>query len=336
MSVLAFHTGAIGGGNGDGFLGRLGSGLWIGVPIFFLLSGFLLYRPFVSARAKGAQVDVKRYAQRRVLRIVPAYWVALTVLAIGASLPGVFTADWWRYYGFLQVYSDRTLGLGMGVAWTLCVEVVFYALLPVYALVAVRLGVRQELALLAALALGSLTFRTLLIDSHWAFTFPGTFVWFVPGMLLAIASVHGAGRLAAWGSSRALVCWGVALATYIALCFAGPELVTALAPVVAFWLVLPAVFAGTQLPHRLLGLSPLIWVGTISYAIYLYHATFMAWLNDHGANGWINLFLVTTAVTVVAAAGSWYLLERPILEWKRTKRQRPRIEAESANAHAAP
>ena len=277
-----------------------------------------------------------RYAQRRVLRIVPAYWVALTVLGIGASLPGVFTADWWRYYGFLQVYSERTLGQGMGVAWTLCVEVVFYAVLPFYALAARRLRLRQELALLGALGLGSLIFRSLLMDSHWAFTFPGTFIWFVPGMLLAIASVRAPGRLAVWGSSRALVCWGVGLAMYVAFCFAGPVLATALVPVVAFLVVLPAVFAGTQLPHRLLGVYPLIWAGTISYAIYLYHATLMAWLNDHGANGWVSLFLVTTAVTLVVAAGSWYLLERPILEFKQTRRRRPRIETDSANAHAAP
>src|SRR4051812_18261375 len=107
LSVLVYHLGAV---PGHQPLGKLGDGLQIGVPVFFLLSGFLLYRPFVAARATGSQVNVRRYASRRVLRIVPAYWVALTGLAVTSGLPGVFTSEWWRYYGFAQVYSPQTLG----------------------------------------------------------------------------------------------------------------------------------------------------------------------------------------------------------------------------------
>ena len=59
------------------------------------------------------------------MRIVPAYWLALTILAWWANLRGVFTHDWWRYYLFLQVYSRRTLYGGILPAWTLCIEVTF-------------------------------------------------------------------------------------------------------------------------------------------------------------------------------------------------------------------
>ena len=82
--------------------------------LFFVISGFLLYRPFVAARALGRpRPSVLRYGRRRVLRIVPAYWVALTVLAIFPGIAGVFTGDWWRYYFFLQLYDTGTLGLGI-------------------------------------------------------------------------------------------------------------------------------------------------------------------------------------------------------------------------------
>ena len=60
----------------------LGVHLDIGVPIFFGISGFLLYRPFLAARAAGGSFDVRRYAWRRILRIVPAFWVALVVVTI--------------------------------------------------------------------------------------------------------------------------------------------------------------------------------------------------------------------------------------------------------------
>src|SRR3712207_6891277 len=59
-------------------------------------------------RSRGRPAPrIARYARRRVLRIVPAYWVALTLLAIFPGIVGVFTADWWRYYLFLQLYRSE-------------------------------------------------------------------------------------------------------------------------------------------------------------------------------------------------------------------------------------
>jgi peptidoglycan/LPS O-acetylase OafA/YrhL len=141
----------------------------IGVTLFFLISGFLLYRPFVAHRLIGAPgTRLRDYARRRLLRILPAYWVALTVLALWPGLPGnVFGPDWWRYYGFLQVYSDRTVLGGIGPAWTLCVEMSFYVALPIFAVLVSaalarrprRVQIRVELVVLLALALGSLAYR---------------------------------------------------------------------------------------------------------------------------------------------------------------------------------
>ena len=128
----------------------------VGVAVFFLLSGFLLYRPFAQARFEGRRRPATLlYAQRRALRIVPAYWVALVcvVLLVGrsgesATASPVFTPEGIiTYFGFLQIYDSNTLLGGISAAWTLCVEVTFYALLPLWALLIARIPSRSPAGL---------------------------------------------------------------------------------------------------------------------------------------------------------------------------------------------
>jgi len=139
IAVLVFHCAPPAGELGPGhplrpYLTRLDAGVWI----FFVISGVLLYRPFVAARLAGSpSLSVGAYAWRRLLRIVPAYWVALTVVTIWRAHPDVFTASGIpTFYGFLQTYSTAASihGHGLGQAWSLCVEMAFYAFLPCYAL----------------------------------------------------------------------------------------------------------------------------------------------------------------------------------------------------------
>ncbi len=108
LSVLAFHIGAASLANATARYGVYTSQLLLGVTIFFLISGFLLYRPYAMAQFAGAQTPATGiYARRRFLRIVPAYWAALTLLAVWPGLEGVFTGDWWVYYGLFQSYRPR-------------------------------------------------------------------------------------------------------------------------------------------------------------------------------------------------------------------------------------
>src|SRR4051794_6890563 len=87
LAVLTFHVQQFGGGHIPGISAILGS-LNSGVVIFFVLSGFLLYRPFVRARRDGTRPAVGRYFRHRAIRIVPAYWLALVVLSAWPGLPG--------------------------------------------------------------------------------------------------------------------------------------------------------------------------------------------------------------------------------------------------------
>ena len=136
LSVFVYHLAFVLGWFDEGLAGRYLRELNLGVSIFFVLSGFLLYRPFVAARVEGEPSPaLVPYAIRRVARIVPAYWVALTIIAIWLPVSGVFTAEGIvTYYGFLQAYDPDTITGGIGQAWTLTVEVSFYILLPILAL----------------------------------------------------------------------------------------------------------------------------------------------------------------------------------------------------------
>ena len=207
LTHTAFVSGAIFTSSFKGILAHLN----IGVTLFFLISGFVLYRPFVAAREQGAAPpSVWRYARRRLLRIAPAYWLALTALAVFPGLYGVFSGNWWVYYGLLQPYPIFTAGAdclkvvqGCGIAqtWSLSIEVAFYAVLPLYALGAARLtarcsprvGRRRDLALLGALGVASAVLRIWVLDEPrvtWMYgTVLGHFLWFAMGMGLAVASV---------------------------------------------------------------------------------------------------------------------------------------------------
>ncbi len=199
LAIVLTHVGLGSGANYNAAYGALLARLDIGVTLFFVLSGFLLYRPFVAARLEDRPaLRLRDYARRRVLRIVPAYWLALTVLAIWPGL--TFTGPRWVYYGFLQNYDFLWVLGGLGQAWSLAVEASFYVLLPFYALAlgaltrrfAPRRTLAVEVTVLGALSVGSLVLRWYIHHTSHSqvllFTILCTFFWFALGMGLAVAS----------------------------------------------------------------------------------------------------------------------------------------------------
>src|ERR671917_647212 len=163
IAIVLTHTAGVSGFNTDNALGAYTARLNLGVTLFFLLSGFLLYRPFVAARLEGRPpVRIRDYTRRRILRIVPAYWTALTVLALWPGLPAIWDGEWWRSYTFTQIYWADSVVQGIFPAWTLCIEISFYLALPFIAVAIGRLvGTRWrvELAVLALLAGASVALR---------------------------------------------------------------------------------------------------------------------------------------------------------------------------------
>ncbi len=299
VAVITFHVASITGAMGGGLAGEVAQVLGAqAVIVFFVISGFLLYRPFVAARAAGRPMpDLARYGRRRVGRIVPAYWVALTVMGVFPALAGVFTGDFWRYYGFLQLYDDDTFGRGIPVAWTLCVEVTFYLLLPLWALMARRWRFRGDLVALGVVWLIGAVLQVeaaqrdvprLLADS-----LPGQMCWLAVGMALAVWSVAAADGGPRLVVRRPGLCWALAILALAGLVALVPDgglgaLVIALTTpqplgesiakvllsvALAALFVLPGVFGERAggVPRRVLRFAPVAFLGTVSYSLYLYH-----------------------------------------------------------------
>jgi peptidoglycan/LPS O-acetylase OafA/YrhL len=245
LSIFVLHADVTFSGGSHAWYRSYFSRLDIGVTVFFLISGFLLYRPFVAARRHRApRPSVIDYARARALRILPAYWLALTLLAIYPGLSQVFDHDGWRYYLLLQQYFPHFTYGGLSQAWSLCVEVSFYALLPLLALVASRLELgrarstwlRRELLVLAALYAASVAFRLVVsgggtphylgIPAHYTLVpgsavaaLPGTLDWFALGMALAVGSVALQERermpqAVALVERLPTLCWAAALALF--------------------------------------------------------------------------------------------------------------------------
>jgi peptidoglycan/LPS O-acetylase OafA/YrhL len=354
LSVLVFHASfwskiTLTGSALAPFLTRLD----VGVAIFFVLSGFLLYRPFVRAHLQGTpEPRAVAYGWRRALRILPAYWLALTVIALVVPKPDTFQADHAVvYYGFLQIYGDLVFG-GISQAWTLCVEITFYALLPLWALAVRRLPAtaRSELLALGALAAAGTVWILIAVlgasDSDHANTsrmlvwLPAYLDHFALGMALAVLSVGDAPRALAWVGKRPWAAWLGAAAAFVMVAVGiglSPENrldapMTAaqtlgrhwLYAVVAVGVLLPAVAGPAREGgvRRLLGHRWLLYLGVISYGIYLWHNSAMEKIaGDVGRDGtWSDFFAylgVGVVVAVVVASVSWRLVEKPILRLKR-------------------
>jgi peptidoglycan/LPS O-acetylase OafA/YrhL len=383
LSVLGFHAAFFAGAFTSGsplrpFLAQLNTG----VSVFFLISGFLLYRPFVRARLDPDSPpwpSTGAYAWRRFLRIVPAYWVALTGVALWLGLSQVAEPAWHIpvYYGFAQIYWESTGLGGLGQAWTLCVEVTFYALLPLWGLAArrLRLGFRGELIALALLWLFSLAWKLFALRhvgdpsgfgvGPWLMPLPNFLDQFAVGMALALVSVHGLPSRLAPLAARSWPWWLLAALAYWALCtrigfegrlrepfgqgafLARHELAT----VVALGLLVPAVFAWERrdVVRRVLAWRPLLYVGLVSYGVYLWHfavvfeiakgiSRWMARELGFGVEArFLVLFALGSAGAVAIASVSYYLVERPALSLKRLVGPPPeRGEAVAEPAPAAP
>src|SRR3954468_6494368 len=112
---------------------RLLYGGGFGVFVFFALSGYLLFWPFVrSLWGDGGPISLGRYALNRALRILPLYYVAIVVLLVLQNHGGTFE-QWWRHALFVQAMWTDSLNAVDGSLWSVSVEIQFYVLLPLIA-----------------------------------------------------------------------------------------------------------------------------------------------------------------------------------------------------------
>jgi len=320
-----------------------------GVAIFFVISGFLLYRPFVAAHLDaGRSVAVRHFYWRRAIRIYPAYWIALTATIVLFGTAHIHGA--WQYvqhYLLVQIYTPKLLS-GIVPAWTLAVEVSFYAVLPAYAWLLHRLTAARaasariavELAAAAIVYGGALVGRALVgsatsPDNYKLKWLPFMADWFALGLALAVVKVAYDAGLASKALRRA-VDWADRTPTVLAI-------VGVLAFVAVAHIGLPTTFrSGTvaqdverQILYGVMAASfvgvaawsvsgrgavraaldarVMVLLGTISYGIFLWHdqilAQLMKWnFPDHVRHGTTLALFVVVFAATVAVATASWVL----------------------------
>lgn len=333
------------------FYGAVGD--WVGaqgtagVSVFFVLSGYLLSRPFVRAAVLGdRRPGLGRFARNRVLRIAPAYWAVLTVLVFAVVLTGLDDASA-RQMAHLYLFdggtATRPLPLWMGHVWTLDIEMRFYLGLGVAGTVLVlglgrgAPGPRAAVVALAAVALAVWSFTS----STHGFDKIGTLAnvgRFSIGILLAVAEVS-APRLRATRATAiaagALFAAGVVALTLVSV--GNEDLDQPLGKWAFLLLTLAAgaVVAGPLLwqwaggaPWRALDNRVLHWAGTRSYSIYLAHvpvyAALMTAFPDEGYKR-RTLLLAGTGLPLALVASELLhrYVERPFLRRKAPSQAAP-------------
>ena len=329
----------------------------VGVSVFFLLSGFLLYRPFVAARLAGRPSgSLGGYVRRRALRILPAYWFALTIVAFVLKAPGFESPHSIpAHYLLLHPYDvDQVTGGPIQQSWTLATEVAFYVFLPVWAWLLARRDrtpsrqIRVEVIGLVALWSAAIGLKLAVViqgtDTE-RFGLYGTWLpfrldEFALGMGLAVASAwitHRQVRLPAWTRTVAatLGCWAIAALLFW---FTSTQLDLDPVPIftprqalvarmfyafIALFLLLPAVLGPADRgPVRgIFSSRIMIWLGLVSYGIYIWHEAWQdKWLERTGdpmfGSPFWPMLGVTLVLTLASAAISWYLVEKPALRFK--------------------
>lgn len=335
LLVVLTHAAYTTGKYPQGYLGLVYSRAEIGVPIFFVLSGFLLFRPWVKASATGGPApSVRRYAWHRVRRIMPAYVVTVLIAYLvyhfrtAGPNPGHTWEGLFRNLTLTQIYADNYLysflHQGLTQMWSLAVEAAFYVVLPLLAYVLLVVLCRRKWRpwlLLTGLAVTAAVSPVWLIIVHHTtglpdgarLWLPTYLAWFVAGMALTVLAqmkVRG----------YAMVCVPLAVVSYfIASTPIAGEPTTSPAvlsealvktgfyAVIAALLVAPPALGDRGWYTRFLASRPMVFLGEISYEIFLIHLIIMELVmvevmrTPVYTGSIVNLFVLTMAFTLPAA-----------------------------------
>jgi peptidoglycan/LPS O-acetylase OafA/YrhL len=311
----------------------------LGVAVFFALSGYLLYGPFVRARESGGRAPSTRvYLLRRAVRVLPLYWLVLVVVVL-AVRPGAATG--FANLFLVQIYVPETLLESYTQTWSLATEVAFYAVLPLLAVAAGR--ARRPDVVLGAMVVGGWLAAGLsglweiggeTLAPRWL---PAHLSWFAVGMLVAEARD---GRPRAWTlalrdlAARPGTCGALAAGAFLLATteVAGP---LTLGPVSGLQAVgkevLGAVVAGSLLAAcalgtpggelvRVLGSRVGRYLGQVSYGVFLWHlpvlTAFYAVTDLPLFSGHLGYVLsMVVPATLLLSTLTFHLVEQPLMRW---------------------
>lgn len=370
LAVLGTHAAFWGGSYTDPIWGTALARLDVGVAVFFVLSGFLLSRPWFDRHVRGDEPpSTGRYLWKRALRLVPVY--VLTVVAALTLLPGNRNAsvgEWFTTLLMGNTYVSDRLPDGLTQMWSLSTEVAFYLVLPGVMWLA---SSRRRGGPLSWNRLGMLVLGLTALNVAWTMELAGRFdsdvgmhrlwlpsylTWFCVGLVLAACEVHihhaVPDRFAAvvreLGCSPGL-CWTAAAALFVVAStpVAGPADLTPptlgaamsknlLYAAVAGLVVLPGVFAPTDGRFARTLANPIPrHVGHLSYGVFCVHLVLLELIAD-----WRNvslfegrtweLFGLTLLASLLVAELLYRGVERPSQRLRNLRSPRSTSAAASA------
>jgi len=352
LTHSAFNTGRI----NDGWTGAMLARFDFGVTLFFVLSGFLLSRPWFLAAALGEHhPSARHYLWKRALRILPLYWIVVVIaLAADPANDGSSPREWVSNLTLTQLYFHGLLPSSLTQMWSLCTEVAFYVLLPLLCVVLTGrrprgLDLRRVLVGVVVLSVLGVAWQVRVAqipghEGHYAQWLPGYLPWFMVGMAFAACSAAltvtpdatRIGRVLDRLGADLTGCWILAAAVFAIACtpLAGPRLLltpgaweagakVVLYTVAGAFFVLPLVFGPERegwVRDRLSGPVP-TWLGDISYGIFAIHLlvlNMVFWMLDLEVftGRFLSVAALTLAITFALSSLSFYLLERPVLRAK--------------------
>jgi peptidoglycan/LPS O-acetylase OafA/YrhL len=306
---------------------------FLGVDLFFFISGFCLFYPYARAMVDGRRRPTTRhFFERRALKIVPSYVLAVAAFAIvyrsQFASAGDAAVQLLAHLTFMHTLSPVTFGTLSGPLWTIGIEVQFYLIFPLIAIGFRRSPLIGYLALLAI----SETYRLVI----GGLGLGSSFLWI--NQLVAFLDDFGAGMFASY-ALLALRARGTVDAR-LATALAGGAAACVLAGLAAAglageqlsadgareWLNNHRVFIGplclllalsiyfSVAPVRLASAPrALVFLSAISYNLYLWHLEIIVWVHNTGVPAALA-YVLSAAVAVLFASLITYRLERPILQ----------------------
>ncbi|MHB1596764.1 MAG: acyltransferase family protein [Streptosporangiaceae bacterium] len=350
LAVLAFHES----------LPWLPGG-FLGVDVFFVLSGYLITDILVTAYQRNGTIGLAGFWQRRARRLLPPLAVVLVAVTATVAitepdqLPSLrtallgavtYTSNWWQALTHVSYFARYGPPAPLEHLWSLAVEEQFYLIWPLILIVALgvlRRPVHRALVAWAGALVSALIMLAIYVPgSDPSLVYYGTdthasalMVGAALALTLPLARVAAsAGRMRLWLDVAGAA--GIVLLAWSMWHFSGAN-----PAVYPFGLVLAALAAGALVlaataPGRIgaaLSVRPLRWLGIRSYAIYLWHWPVIAistGIDERAATTW-PVRLLDTVLPIALAAASWRWLEEPILRngFRPVLRQRTELLRES-------
>ena len=354
LMVVMTHIATTTGLSSTNSVGHVLARFDFGVPLFFLMSGFLLYRPWARAAFDGRpRPALRRYAVRRAARILPLYWVV--VLATFLVLPEARSAPpstWLIHLAGLQIYIGPGIVQGLSQTWSLCTEIAFYVALPLFGLWGLgrrsrtpQQMWRRQIVMIVVLALVAVVYNTVasangVLPFRQGVWLPAYLDWFGAGMLLALVEVRSRQpnppALARTIRTAAMDRWAC-LAVFVAVFavastpIAGSYDFGQTSPwesmfkhelylVAAAALLAPGILAADKGWPSFFARTWPRRTGLISYGIFLWHLLFirllLGWLDIPVFSGHaLELLVCTLPITLAVATVTYVAVERPPQRW---------------------